>query len=158
VSEILRSLARVTALSLYHAEDIGTHYARTLAAWRQRFQDRLGEVRTLGFDERFVRMWDYYLSYCEGAFLERHIGDFQLLLTRNHSPRTLFGEPWGDERPHAVLAGIPDSNARSWMPADHDGARSHALAALESIRKRAGEYPFQLGGELPDQIEGATDA
>lgn len=97
VSEILRSLARVTALSLYHAEDIGTHYARTLAAWRQRFQDRLREVRALGFDERFIRMWDYYLSYCEGAFLERHIGDFQLLLTKNHSPRALFGEPWGDE-------------------------------------------------------------
>ena len=97
VSEILRSLARVTALSLYHAEDIGTHYAWTLAAWRQRFQDRLREVRALGFDERFIRMWDYYLSYCEGAFLERHIGDFQLLLTKNHSPRTLFGEPWGEE-------------------------------------------------------------
>jgi cyclopropane-fatty-acyl-phospholipid synthase len=83
-------------MSLYHAEDIGTHYARTLAAWRRRFHDRLGEVRSLGFDERFIRMWDYYLASCEGAFLERHVGDFQLLLTKNHSPRTLFGEPWGD--------------------------------------------------------------
>lgn len=97
VSEILRSLARVTTLSLYHAEDIGTHYARTLAEWRRRFHKALDEVRALGFDDRFVRMWDYYFAYCEGAFLERHIGDFQLLLTKNHSPRKLFGEPWGEE-------------------------------------------------------------
>jgi cyclopropane-fatty-acyl-phospholipid synthase len=97
VSEILRSLARATSLSLYHAEDIGTHYARTLAAWRKRFHDSADEVRALVFDARFIRMWDYYLAYCEGAFLERHIGDFQLLLTKNHSPRKLFGEPWGEE-------------------------------------------------------------
>jgi len=97
VSEVLRSLARVTGLSLYHAEDIGTHYARTLAEWRKRFHDSLDDVRSLGFDDRFIRMWDYYLAYCEGAFLERHIGDFQLLLTKNHSPRKLFGEPWGEE-------------------------------------------------------------
>jgi cyclopropane-fatty-acyl-phospholipid synthase len=97
VSEILRSLARATSLGLYHAEDIGTHYARTLAAWRKRFHDSAEEVRALGFDARFIRMWDYYLAYCEGAFLERHIGDLQLLLTKNHSPRKLFGEPWGEE-------------------------------------------------------------
>ena len=98
VSEILRSLARVTTLSLYHAEDIGTHYARTLAEWRKRFHNALDEVQSLGFDDRFARMWDYYLAYCEGAFLERHVGDFQLLLTKSHSPRKLFGEPWGEER------------------------------------------------------------
>jgi cyclopropane-fatty-acyl-phospholipid synthase len=98
VSEILRSLARATSLGLYHAEDIGTHYARTLAAWRKQFQDAVNEVRELGFDDRFIRMWDYYLAYCEGAFLERHVGDFQLLLTKNHNPRTLFQEPWREDR------------------------------------------------------------
>jgi len=97
VSEVLRSLARVTDLSLYHAEDIGTHYARTLAEWRKRFHKSLEEVRSLGFDDCFIRMWDYYLAYCEGAFLERHIGDFQLLLTKNHTPRKLFGEPWRED-------------------------------------------------------------
>ncbi len=101
--EILRSLARATSLSLYHAEDIGTHYARTLAEWRRRFHGAVDEVRAQGFDERFIRMWDYYLAYCEGAFLERHIGDFQLLFTKNHSPRTLFHEPWrGEKEPVAV--------------------------------------------------------
>jgi cyclopropane-fatty-acyl-phospholipid synthase len=94
VSEILQSLARATRLSLYHAEDIGTHYARTLSAWRERFQASLTEVYELGFDDRFVRMWDYYLAYCEGAFLERHVGDVQLLLSKTHSQRVLFEEPW----------------------------------------------------------------
>jgi cyclopropane-fatty-acyl-phospholipid synthase len=98
VSEILRSLARATSLGLYHAEDIGTHYARTLAAWRERFHNAIAQVRALGFDDRFIRMWDYYLAYCEGAFLERHTGDFQLLLTKIHSPRTLFHEPWCEDR------------------------------------------------------------
>jgi cyclopropane-fatty-acyl-phospholipid synthase len=49
-------------------------------------------VRALGFDEPFCRMWDYYLAFCEGAFRERHISDVQLMLTKNNSPATLFGE------------------------------------------------------------------
>jgi cyclopropane-fatty-acyl-phospholipid synthase len=92
--EIVRSLGRATAMSVYHAENIGTHYARTLHAWRERFHARLEEVRALGFDHRFVRMWDLYLAYCEAAFLERHAGTFQLLLIKNNSPRLLFNEPW----------------------------------------------------------------
>ncbi len=97
VGEILRSLARATTLSLHHAEDIGTHYARTLAAWRQRFHHATADLYALGFDDRFVRMWDYYLASCEAAFLERRTGDFQLLLTKNSSPRSLYGEPWDEE-------------------------------------------------------------
>ncbi len=98
VGEVLRSLARATTLSLHYAENIGKHYARTLAEWRKRFHDSLDEVRAQGFDERFIRMWDYYLAYSEGAFLERHIGDFQILLTKNHSPSTLFNESWSRDR------------------------------------------------------------
>ena len=95
---ILDSLARATSLSLFHAEDMGAHYARTLAAWRERFLSSVTEVRALGFDDRFVRMWEYYLAFCEAAFLERHISDFQLLLTKNYSPRSLFQEPWRSGR------------------------------------------------------------
>jgi cyclopropane-fatty-acyl-phospholipid synthase len=91
---ILDSLARATRLSLFHAEDMGAHYARTLAAWRERFRGSIAEVKALGFDDRFTRMWDYYLAFCEGAFLERHISDSQLLLTKNYNPRPLFQEPW----------------------------------------------------------------
>ena len=92
VGEILKSLGRATHMSMHHAENIGTHYARTLRAWRDRFHARIDEVRALGFDERFIRMWDLYLAYCEAAFLERHAGDFQLVLTKNNSARTLFNE------------------------------------------------------------------
>lgn len=82
VGGILGSLARTGTLQLHHLEDIGLHYARTLRAWRQAFLHRLDDVRALGFDETFLRMWDYYLAYCEGAFQERHIGDAQLLLVK----------------------------------------------------------------------------
>jgi cyclopropane-fatty-acyl-phospholipid synthase len=116
LSEILQSLARATSLSLYHGEDIGTHYARTLAHWRERFHHRLEEVRALGFDDRFVRMWDYYLAYCQGAFLERHIGDFQLLLTKNHSPRSLFGEPWTEEGCTSDAVSHPKAEAVDTTP------------------------------------------
>jgi cyclopropane-fatty-acyl-phospholipid synthase len=92
---ILDSLVHVTNLSLYHAEDIGAHYARTLHAWRKNFHDAASELPRLGFSKEFIRLWDYYLGYCEGAFLERHIGDFQLLLTRNHNSAGLMDEPWG---------------------------------------------------------------
>jgi cyclopropane-fatty-acyl-phospholipid synthase len=85
VAEILRSLGRCTGLSLFHAEDIGLHYAETLKHWRERFMLRLAEEKAQGFDERFLRMWEYYLSYCEGAFRERHIGDMQLVLTKQRA-------------------------------------------------------------------------
>jgi len=98
VAEVLNSLARVTSIGLFHLEDIGTHYARTLAAWREAFRGRLEDVRALGFDERFIRMWDYYLAYCEGAFLERHIGDAQIVLTKLRCSHALLNEPWGAER------------------------------------------------------------
>jgi cyclopropane-fatty-acyl-phospholipid synthase len=79
---IQQSLARKTRMQLHHIEDIGLHYALTLNEWRRRFLDSLVEVRNLGFDARFVRMWDYYLAYCEGAFRERYIGDVQLVLNK----------------------------------------------------------------------------
>ena len=63
-------------------EQIGLHYATTLAAWRERFLANCARVRALGFPETFVRMWDYYLAYCQGAFEEQYIGDAQILLAK----------------------------------------------------------------------------
>jgi cyclopropane-fatty-acyl-phospholipid synthase len=107
VGEILDALARTTSLSMYAAENFGTHYARTLRAWRSRFLQRLDAVRALGFDERFIRMWDFYLAICEAAFLERHTGVFQLLLVKNGTRRRLFNEPWAEafDSPAAAAAG-----------------------------------------------------
>lgn len=94
VGGILESLKRASQLTLFHMQDIGTHYARTLNVWRERFNKALHSVQTLGFDERFVKMWDYYLASCEAAFLERQIGDCHLLLSKNFSQQNLFEEPW----------------------------------------------------------------
>ena len=111
VGEVLASLARTTSLSMYHAENFGTHYARTLHAWRVRFHQNLARVRALGFDERFIRMWDLYLASCEASFLERHAGLFQMLLVKNHSARPLFNEPWSDARGSADAAARRESAA-----------------------------------------------
>jgi cyclopropane-fatty-acyl-phospholipid synthase len=90
VREILASLARSTRMDLYGLEDIGIHYAETLAEWRSRFHAASDEVRALGFDERFLRTWDYYLAYCEGAFRERHISNVQVVLAKQGARRSLF--------------------------------------------------------------------
>ena len=93
VGEILQSLARSTSLSMYHAENCASHYAHTLRAWRVRFHESLDRVRALGFDDRFIRMWDLYLASCEATFLERHTGLFQMVLVKNGAQRALFNEP-----------------------------------------------------------------
>ncbi len=87
VRALTDSVARSTDMKLFHLEDIGPHYARTLKAWRQRFMARQSDVRALGYPESFVRMWDYYLCYCEGGFEERSLGDVQMLLTKPGSRR-----------------------------------------------------------------------
>ncbi len=82
ISAIGDSLRRVTDLKIFHLEDIGPHYARTLALWRRNFFEQLGAVRNLGFGEQFIRLWEFYLCSCEGSFAERALGDVQLLLTK----------------------------------------------------------------------------
>ena len=82
VAAICSSTSRITDLQLVHLEDITPHYALTLRKWRNRFMANLEEVRKLGYSETFIRMWEYYLSLCEGAFLERHIGDVQMIFSR----------------------------------------------------------------------------
>lgn len=98
MGEVQKSLARCTSLSLYSAENFGTHYARTLREWRTRFFARIDDVRALGFDDRFIRMWEFYLASCEAAFLERHCGLYQALLVKNGSRMRQFNEPWGVEQ------------------------------------------------------------
>jgi cyclopropane-fatty-acyl-phospholipid synthase len=82
VVEIGRSLLRTGRLRMKNTESIGAHYAKTLSLWRERFYRRLAEVRELGFDERFTRMWDFYLGWCEGAFREYYIDAAQLVIAK----------------------------------------------------------------------------
>lgn len=74
--------ARVTDLRLLNLEDIGLHYATTLNHWRRNFFEKIDQVRQLGYPERFIRMWEYYLCYCEGAFRERAISDVLMVLAK----------------------------------------------------------------------------
>ena len=76
------TVAAHTDLRLLDLEDIGLHYARTLRCWRENFLERLGEVRAQGYPEPFIRMWHYYLCYCEGAFLERAISDVHMVFSK----------------------------------------------------------------------------
>ena len=82
ITTISQSLARATDMRLFHMEDITLHYAETLRHWRERFFANLSRVRALGYSEEFIRMWEFYLCYCEGGFRERVIGDVQMLLTK----------------------------------------------------------------------------
>jgi cyclopropane-fatty-acyl-phospholipid synthase len=87
VQSLVSSVARSSDMKLFHLEDIGPHYARTLKIWRERFLARQAEVRAQGYPERFVRMWEFYLCYCEGGFEERQLGDVQMLLTKPRARR-----------------------------------------------------------------------
>lgn len=82
IGAICQSLGRATDLQLSHLEDLTPHYAETLAIWRRRFLSNLEQVRQLGFSDEFIRTWEYYFCYCEGAFHERAIGDVQILFTK----------------------------------------------------------------------------
>ncbi len=78
----LASAAANTDLRLVHLEDLTPHYAETLRRWRKRFEANWSAIRALGYDERFRRLWRFYLSYCEGGFNEAVLGDVQLLFAK----------------------------------------------------------------------------
>jgi cyclopropane-fatty-acyl-phospholipid synthase len=82
INAMLAAKTGVSDLALISLADFGLSYARTLAAWQKAFLERRGEARTQGFDERFLRMWEFYLAYCEGGFRERSIGVSHLLFAR----------------------------------------------------------------------------
>jgi cyclopropane-fatty-acyl-phospholipid synthase len=91
INALLAAKTRASDLGLVQLEDFGQSYALTLKAWRERFMSRLTQVRAQGFDERFIRMWEFYLAYCEGGFRERSIGVAHLLMAKpgNRRPALL---------------------------------------------------------------------
>jgi cyclopropane-fatty-acyl-phospholipid synthase len=90
INAMLAAKTQVSDLALIRLEDFGLSYALTLAAWRKAFLEHRSEARAQGFDEPFLRMWEFYLAYCEGGFRERSIGVAHLL----------FAGP--EYRPHGV--------------------------------------------------------
>jgi cyclopropane-fatty-acyl-phospholipid synthase len=77
-----KHVAEQTNMMLDNIQDIGLHYARTLADWRKGFDANWQALTEFGFDEQFKRLWHFYLAYCEGAFLERVISTHQLVLRK----------------------------------------------------------------------------
>jgi cyclopropane-fatty-acyl-phospholipid synthase len=86
VSSMVASAAQAGHLRLLDLQDIGDSYAKTIHAWRERFLSREADVVALGYDRRFLRMWDFYLAYCEAGFLEESISDVHLLLGKERYP------------------------------------------------------------------------
>ena len=82
ITAIQNSLTSSTDLVINVIRDIGHHYARTLADWRKRFLKNKQEIRKLGFDDKFLRMWLFYFAYCEGGFEEKVISDIHLHITK----------------------------------------------------------------------------
>jgi cyclopropane-fatty-acyl-phospholipid synthase len=87
VTDMTRVMTGSTDLRVIHLEDIGPHYATTLRHWHDRFFAAIDEVRRLGYSDEFIRMWQFYLCYCEAAFTERAIGDVQMLMMRPDARR-----------------------------------------------------------------------
>lgn len=79
---ILENTSKYTDLNLIDVRDLTEDYALTLKCWRERFFDRVKQVKALGFSDAFVRLWDFYLCYCEGGFAERVIGTSQLVFAK----------------------------------------------------------------------------
>ena len=73
VTAMSQSLTRATDMRLIHLEDIGPHYALTLRRWREAFNAHLAEVREQGYPENFIRMWEFYLCYCEAEIGRAHV-------------------------------------------------------------------------------------
>jgi cyclopropane-fatty-acyl-phospholipid synthase len=84
---VLSNSAAKAKLKLTSLEDIGPSYAITLAAWRERFTASLDKVRAMGYPDSFIRMWEFYLCYCEGGFAERSISDVHLLFSKADNRR-----------------------------------------------------------------------
>ncbi|WP_417681492.1 class I SAM-dependent methyltransferase [Pseudidiomarina aquimaris] len=79
---ITEMFTKHTDMVVRHVDDIGFDYARTLRDWREKFNAAHPQLKDHGYDERFGRLWNFYLSYCEGGFLERSVSALQLVATK----------------------------------------------------------------------------
>ncbi|KAL3683325.1 hypothetical protein R1sor_001347 [Riccia sorocarpa] len=82
LNALTSAMAAGSTLSVEHLENIGPHYFRTLMSWREKFLSNISECKKLGFNDKFIRMWEYYLVYCAAGFKTRTLGDLQLVLSR----------------------------------------------------------------------------
>ena len=86
VAALSQSVGRVTNMRMLHQQDITPHYVKTLQHWRFEFMNKLDKVKSLGYDDAFIRLWHFYLCYCEAAFAERRV----------HNVHLIYGKPESD--------------------------------------------------------------
>ena len=84
-AQVIDVLKVYTDMALVDMEDITLHYAETLKKWRENFISVLPEVKKLGFSDSFIKMWEFYFVFCEAGFLERNIGDIQMILAKSNT-------------------------------------------------------------------------
>lgn len=82
IAAMADSIAKTTDFSLFHLEDITPHYVKTLREWHKHFFGNIDRIRSMGFPESFIRMWEFYPCYCEAGFAECYIENVQMLLTK----------------------------------------------------------------------------
>jgi len=83
ISQITDAVKNSTDLAIVNLEDITSHYVTTLYKWRRNFMNVLPQVKALGFSNAFINMWEFYFIYCEAGFLERNIGDYQVIFAKS---------------------------------------------------------------------------
>jgi cyclopropane-fatty-acyl-phospholipid synthase len=82
VGIINKMINKTSDMTMVDLKDMGLHYSRTLNLWHEQFNQRIEDVKKMGFDERFIRKWNYYLNYCEAAFKSRNINVMQMVYAR----------------------------------------------------------------------------
>jgi cyclopropane-fatty-acyl-phospholipid synthase len=82
VTALCSAATKASDLRLAGLDDIGPHYVKTLATWREALRERWQDARAMGYSNEFLRQWEFYFAYCEGGFAERHISTVHMLFER----------------------------------------------------------------------------
>ena len=122
-----------TRLIITGVTDIAASYVLTLRTWRERFMARLDDVRALGFDERFIRTWEYYLALCEAGFATGISQDLQIVLEKGRGIGR-FGSSFGLER---AVTSIGDPSAR----VEPSASRQRRMPAALALRGQPRDNP-----------------
>ncbi|GMH19921.1 hypothetical protein Nepgr_021762 [Nepenthes gracilis] len=96
LSRVTSAMAVSSSLCVEHLENIGIHYYPTLSCWKKNFMEHRGKIISLGFDEKFIRTWEYYFDYCIAGFKSRTLGNYQIVLSRPGNV-TALGNPFEGE-------------------------------------------------------------
>ncbi|XP_052163545.1 uncharacterized protein LOC127780650 [Oryza glaberrima] len=99
LSRITSAMSTSSRLCIEHLENIGYHYYPTLIRWRDNFMANREEIMSLGFDDKFIRIWEYYFIYCAAGFKSRTLGNYQIVLSRPGNDKLL---PFADN-PYATF-------------------------------------------------------